>query len=687
MRLFSTPITIAIAVLAVACVYQGKAKPADTAVKKAVRFVEIDDRDRKFDLSGTDLQGDALLDRTAAATRVPAPRLVDINSTVEILIDRDKLASDESTTLTPARSEQLLAKKDRVLKAIVAIKGVVDLRRRTAAAFTRLKSERRAGADATAAWAEFDGQLQEFGRAENSLITDLLKEWQDDPDAFIRIDEAAKDPSYSKLQAVLQHEIDEIDTEHAKLAAEVEARSVEFRLTASLTSGKQRTQIHLPGYDDLDTGVVSHRDRFGIDLSPEEVARHEENWSKTVALAAAAEELRASKKALRKALRDAVDAVAPELGEALTAATALQAKVAAIDLPKFKQELDGDLKAFEAAIEAAASDLADDVERRAKAVPKAWAERVKAATAVAVLVGEVGTVAADWQNAKPADAINVAARSAALLTRLSRALKADVSAEFEVGKTAFVDVVTAELEGLTQDAIDRIAKLLPADVAARLTRRFGELREIWLAGKAVVAALGGVVHGVQAPVTGELVAPDARRIPVANITNTTLDLELTPRLPGDRVNVRAELFRNGEAKPFDAVEASFQPEYFGWNARLSPSVVLVRPTRLAASRETFSFAPVLSWMHSYRPRPEHDGFFDGVARALVPGIGIHASFLNFDPQKEVEIGLGGTLSFWQDRLQAGVGVNLMADGADNGRYYFFVGSDLISLLNTIGIGK
>ena len=39
------------------------------------------------------------------------------------------------------------------------------------------------------------------------------------------------------------------------------------------------------------------------------------------------------------------------------------------------------------------------------------------------------------------------------------------------------------------------------------------------------------------------------------------------------------------------------------------------------------------------------------------------------------------------RLSSGAGVNRMANDDTDGRYCFFVGSDLISLLNSVGIGN
>ena len=77
------------------------------------------------------------------------------------------------------------------------------------------------------------------------------------------------------------------------------------------------------------------------------------------------------------------------------------------------------------------------------------------------------------------------------------------------------------------------------------------------------------------------------------------------------------------------------------------------------------------------------------SRATRVGLGIHATFLNFETQnnESIQIGLGGTLGFWENRLQFGVGYNLMSESRDDGRYYGFVGSDLIGLLQAVGVAK
>jgi len=75
-------------------------------------------------------------------------------------------------------------------------------------------------------------------------------------------------------------------------------------------------------------------------------------------------------------------------------------------------------------------------------------------------------------------------------------------------------------------------------------------------------------------------------------------------------------------------------------------------------------------------------------RTFRPSIGIHSAFLSFDSEESsdaVQIGLGATRAFWEDRLQCGLGYDLMADSRDDGRYYFFIGTDLIGLLQSLGL--
>jgi hypothetical protein len=229
-----------------------------------------------------------------------------------------------------------------------------------------------------------------------------------------------------------------------------------------------------------------------------------------------------------------------------------------------------------------------------------------------------------------------------------------------------------------------------------LEKRLETVRDLYRGVRGLVADAQAIVPllGIGRGLPRDVGTINSFRIPFERIKDTSIDLLKTPRRPGDRIEFRARLFSTGissvgamSSEPADELEASFEVREFGWHNRLSPSVVLVRPTELVAGDENFSFAPVLSWVYRYGVRPEQGSFPASLQRFFDTSIGIHASFVDFDPEKEVEIGLGATLSLWGERLQIGAGVNLMAPSNDDGRYYYFVGSDLISLLNAVGIGN
>lgn len=669
------------------CVYQGKSKKAGTDLEKAIRFVEIDERDRSFDLSKTGKTGDALLDSTTEAKRVPDPRQVDLNSSIQVLIDPNKLRpAEDSDVLTEERSQELLRRKDLILTSLESLSAAIELRGSAVDSFAALQKVKAEGGDVPAARKVFRDARRKFATSEAEAIQGLLEAWKSDPEGFVALDDAAKDDSYGPLQEFLRKEIEKIDRENAALVKEVESRQSHLRLTAYLESGKQRTAVHLPCYDNLGAGEARGRDRMGLDLSPEEMGRLQDQWQKTKDLAAAAEEVRTEQKELRTALEEQARSLAPNLGAVLDAAAALEASIHDIPIQEMLRETRDDLQALADAVEASAETLGDSVAKRARNFPKTWAPRVEALGEVYAIVDEVRELADAWKAVKAEQVLDLAWRTSDLATRVSNVLKkVKGMTALNDGKTAFRDVLDSNLRGLAAEAIAQVEGLVDEAANTRLSTNFDRLHKIWVAGQALAETIDDFVGDLAQPVEGHIPSPHAFRIPVDDVKDTYIDLTRTPRQEGDRLSFRAELFRAGAEEPSDEMEASFEPEYFGWHARLSPSVVLVRPTSLANSEEQFAFAPALSWVHRYRPRPEHDEFMDGVARALDPAFGIHAAFVNFDPNTSIEIGLGATLSFWEDRLQLGFGTNLMAND-NSGRYYYFVGSDLISLLNTIGIG-
>lgn len=670
---------------ATGCAYESKSKATNGDLSRAIRFVEIDDRNRLVDHSSTELTKEALLDGVAPARRVPDPGWVDINSSIQIKIDTDRLSSPAELSLTEARSRELLERKKKLQQSLEGIREVIELRTLAVEAFAALQRAKAAEADVDAARRTFRRERREFATREGAAIANIISAWEADPVGFVRIDEAAKDPTYRELLAVLQAEMEAIDAEHQALETELEARTIQLRLTALLESSDGQAALHLDGYDDLAKGEIERRDRRGIDLSDAERERLAEQWQRTTQLAAAAEQVRLEQKELRDAIREQVVRLDPRLARILEAAEAIETQMKEIDRDFF-EEMEADLAALATKVEAAADELGDELAGKARSIPSLWATRTQSASQLPRLVGRVVATLEDWESARPDQAVQLALDTASLIGEVETQLRGfDAQKWLDDGQTTLAEIVEAVLNDDAQETT--ILSLFDSEEAERLSTQFAQLAEIWRSGEELVAAVSDVVVQLPEQVEGEVSSPGSFPVPLSDIKDTVLDLTRTSRQENDRITIRADLLRKDESKPIDHFEASFETKYFGWRGRLSPAVVLARPTQLQGQSEDFTFAPVLTWLHSYQPRPEQTGFFAATSRLLQPGVGIHAAFVNFDSSTEVEIGLGATLSFWNGRLQGGAGIDLMSDASDDGRYYFFIGSDLISLLNTIGIGS
>jgi hypothetical protein len=653
------------------CATQHRLVPADTPLQQAVRFVETDGQGHHHDLSGSGHQGEALLDSTVAARRVPDPGLVGMESTLQIRVDPTRLGagSDETAAPLAAGLADLDAETAQLRNTVAGLTALAVQEAQLVRMFSALQEQRAATAGGpipAPAWAEWKAARRTYGAAEDALISVLLAWEETDPEFAARLD--AVGANTTDIVGLLQGRLDSLAGKHAALTAALAARSRDLTLEAWWLGDDQRGQLHLPYYDDLDAGDVVRRDRAGLELSADDRARLEAHWQATVALAGALEEYRQG----RGTLREAVAAAAPALVYLADELQAFREALATVDMAAARREaraaLDGCLRAQGQNVLAANAPLVDK-----------WAQRVDAVTA---WLAEAAKHADSWRSLPPAEALAQidAARD---LTQRGAALLGAVRADLATAGTVELPAVLAVLAGVEQVPGAVVACWREAAFAEHTT-----LGGLWIRAESLLDLASGVYGGLGGVRLLPPLETDTWRVPVEAARSTSLDLTRSPHRSGDRVVVRARLWRGEAAQPDDELVATFAPQWFGWHGRLSPAVVLARPDRLPDGRTPkYGFAPVLSWLQAYTPRPEQDGAAAGLARALVPSLGIHAAFLNADPDAAIEVGLGATLALWGDRLQLGGGMNLMAADDTSGRYYSFVGSDLISLLNAAGLGS
>jgi len=650
-----------------------------TELDKKIYYIEQDSSKGTHAISGT---GDPRSDRRV--TRVPMPVAVDVYSTIHIVIAKAELAEDKAGGPLSKESDGLLERKQAAVQALRSLDTVVRARTRTVTAYEQRNLD------------EFFKARDESDRLEREFRNALRELWPRGSESYSALLEAYDRPRFQKLQEFLGREIAAIEASHRKLELALRTRQRSLAMEAFLTSqGKQPAAIHLDGYDAIKAESLVRRDPLGLDLSPDERKRLEAQIKATEELAATLERVRRGEVELNEALRKLAGEMAPQIGTLLSKAEDLYKHLGPDALKTRAPKTEELFRKFLAAVEKRNKEFFErkkvDLQReKNKLVAELPREALQFQKALQDWKANGAPLKNDWESATPGKAtpetmlalINATVDAAKSFEELRKKLPA-IAQDIEARVSIVVESYLKELREEEKAALLNSEEAV--DLKADLEGYAADFRQA----AALVVDVSAVLGRLQHPVA-DLPGPSSVTldVPLDKIKDTFINLEQTPRLVGDLVTVRATL-KAGE-REVDTSLATFRVERFGYYAELSPAVVLVKPRHIAGADTGFRFAPTLSWMHHWAPRPEDPGKSASVFRALDPALGIHSAFTNFSSptsNSSVQIGLGATLSFWKNRLQFGAGRNLMAKSSDEGRIYYFIGSDLIGLLQAIGIAK
>jgi len=657
---------LVLALVACACADRSRFDRIDDPFDKAVFYAEQDRRNHWHGHSDPAWQPEA----AAEPRQVPNPALVDLDSKIHLLVSRERLGGPASEgDFLRAEADDLAARKQRVVASLESLDRVIEARAAAVEAYRTHQG--------------FAAAKKAYGTSYDAFLTRLQEIWSEEELATLedRLEDPGLDPAGRQqvIRQWLEARVAELDAAYRRIETELARRAVKLRLEAWLGDDP----IHLPGYDTLPEGKLQSRDRLGLDLDAEEMARVQAELKASREVADAANAVLDKEKSLREAVLEVLPKVAPELGEIVTDIDALVERYSGANLRARVDETVAASQAFWGTFRTAAAGLAAD---RVAAVPDAY--RAWLTTKVGVVVSALSTwrriqdLKARFEHASPKTYPDLVRESMSVLREIQRMAK-DLPAsalDVAVGTREFFK---EQVRLLTGDANAALLGVLESDEGmaflANLKATYADLQQV----ATIAQRIEGVLGIAEASVAELPTVPEALNVPLDDVRDTWIDLERTRRRDGDLVSVRATLL-DDEDKAVATSGASFQVAQFGWRGQLSPAVVLARPDQLAGGSNSFRFAPTLSWLLSYRPRPEQRG---RILEVLRPAIGIHSAFLSFDGQESVQIGLGGTLSFWDGRLQGGIGYNLMSQAKDDGRIYYFVGSDLIGLLQALGLAK
>ena len=661
--------------VAAACQGPGHNRPVpQTHLERSLFFAERDARGGQHPISAKSAESTSGVERTADGATL------DVNSQLFLRI-QDALAGPGGgeSAVVPAQAEQLSEDLRVLTEALENVANLRDAEARALRAWHSYDAALPGTAEEASARERFNEARRARAQARQPVLAAARRLWpvgertSETDDAITKFVAGGGD---ERVVQRLRDGLSALAQRSQRFEAEVRARAasderrlrVEAFLIPSEGAEKQHA-VHVPGYDTLDQGEIKSIDPLGLRLTQAERDALERLMADSRKLAEALEKVRRGEETLARALAQAGGPLFAEIATLISDLEELDVANRIAAMPKH-------LEAFLAAVEAASKQVADDKK-------KAWTDAVQALlvesevlSAAAEEIKAITTLGEDWKRARPEDI-------PALLERSLKAIRE-------------LDDLWAEREKLVSAAA-KLAQSLGDDIAALPTQARAVVEPIWRDSKLrtdveewrdrvtrvarLVTRLAEAFGLPSKPVRTDLQNTHVIDLPIGEARDTQIDLRRTTRKSGDHLHVRATLLRPDGKDAEPALDATFELQKLGWHADLIPSVVFVEGDRVAGANDSGGFSTALNWMWSYGPRDDEDD--PKLSRSLDWSLGLHAVFLNFGPDNDAEIGLGVTGALWNQYLQFGVGYNPMADGDEDGRVYYFIGSSLVPLLQAL----
>lgn len=173
----------------------------------------------------------------------------------------------------------------------------------------------------------------------------------------------------------------------------------------------------------------------------------------------------------------------------------------------------------------------------------------------------------------------------------------------------------------------------------------------------------------------DLMPEKIRDVALKEALPTVLDIPRTNRQENDIYNLYVRVYRKGALML--GRDYSFRIKKYGFYSRWTGNLIFAK----GEWQNSFQPATSLSWILHRRSRPkEIKGKFKAGKGVLgnVLNLGIGLNSVVFSTDGDIEYGLGIAVTFLNDILQVGYGINFQREGS---RGYFFVGASLFDLLN------
>lgn len=656
---------------------------------------------------------------TTQVDRVADGATVDVNSRVDIRLLRDVLG--QGTRLAP-RSD--LLQEARSLEGILREFGsFVQAQAQTAKSWRELQASSAAGVRDEQALQAFVRERRDYGDRVSAILEPVRVLWPKaermGPQGVDKIIDSVfdekgtatltRDQALELLKERLQEKLDVLSAELAAYRKEVDSalENRKLRVEAFIVpaEGKSADEdpvdwgkkhaVHVdPHYDSLDAGIVRTADNTGLLLTESEREALHELMTSSDEIAKALNEIRSGEKTWKDAFTGARSKFAQVVGSSLAGIDDLvkefekdstghspfdkrieDSRKSAKD---FSTGLRTKLAEWKDGLEPALADMLARLQKSVDDGQTAVAGEPQAAEQLLDLIRRIRELKTKWDTADNAALPQLCMDTLELGRDVTKFLEGPGlgSAVSDLGQ-----VVRAAIKDLSADKREAVQALYQS---SGLEKQVDGWKQLVAKVQQTVGQLGKLFQASpQLPHPTDLTNPASFDVALGIAEDPSIDLRKTTSKAGDYLFIHAQLLENDQK--VDDLATTLRIEKLGWHADLVPSVVFVTADQLRGAEDNSGFSPALNWMWSYGPRDDQDDPF--ASRSLGWSAGMHAVFLHFAPDNAAEIGLGATVGLWGGRLQFGAGYNPFATDNQDGRFYCFIGSSLIPLLQALGGDK
>jgi len=643
------------------------------SLDRGIRYVENPVNGNDIDMSSTPGQG----------LVVPKGAEVDINSTIEISIQKDAVNMPTGAVEDEAAAKALQAKIQKLQTMVEALANVIEARTKALEAYKKTDGIPLESLIKTPEYKDFLTARDASDKLESVFLETSRSLWRAGIFPFSEEEFEVKflDSTYADVGKMIQAELDSTETAWKTTQDRLKQKALSLRMEAFLEKREgDPVAIHLENYDSLDQREAKYKESFVLDK--DDWATLQKQYAETVSLAKQAERVRKGEVSLGDSIKNSGIASLQRLA-------ALGEEVAPLLKEDWSATGTGIIRDI-----SAAQVIVEDVVKKAASVEvgsiatqlrglKQTALSVPPLIEARAVLGEITALQTDWKTVTPENLPRLIDRTQGVVNKARLVLSKLDKSQFNAFQIALSSTVS-----VLESRPDEMPREVWLNLNSELERQ-GTLRRIKDT-YAKTLALKSFTEGVKAelsllavkPTLLDFRVPEAREVLWADAPDTQIDIQRTPRAIGDRLHVISTL--KMDDKDYMKSHAVFSVKQFGWHSQLAPSVILAKPFNPRTDfDQDFKFAPAVVLLRRFYPRNSDNTAWGKFSRCSQMGYGLHATFLDQNPQKELEVGLGVAVSFWEDRLVAGGGVNLM----DNSRGYFYIGSNLIPILQALGYGQ